>query len=291
MDMLRWLAVIGLLGAGKSNEEPPPAASPPDLQMVSAGAEPRVLLRYHPVAGATEKLEVSIDIELDAGGMGGPMPTIVMTLAVTVDAQLPTGATKLHATIEGVVARDVPGSKVEAASLATTLDPIKGLTFDAILSPNGRLTATSLDARAQKLPTSTQSSLASLVSGFEQTMMPLPDVPVGPGAVWRNSRPVSRDAMTLTAVNTVTLVSTKGSSITYSVDSSLHGADQQASEGSDSVKVEDITGSAAGKGTVDLGTLAVTSELLSELRTKMTAPGDVEPTEMTMATMTKVKPL
>jgi hypothetical protein len=285
------LAVIGLAVACKSNDAPPPPATPSEVQVVSAGDEPRQLLRYHPVTGTTQKLEVAIDIELDAGGLGGPMPTLVMTLDVTVEGQLPTGAAKLHATIEGVVAHDIPDSKVQAASLAATLDPMKGVVFDALLLPSGKLTSLALDARAKKLETATQTSLASLVSSFEQTMMPLPDVPVGAGAVWRTSRPVTRDGMTLTAVSTLTLASVKGSSFSYSIESTLHGDDQSAHDGSDTVDVKDITGTGGGKGTVDLSTLAITSVLFAELRTKMSSPGDTEPTEMTMATATKVKPL
>jgi hypothetical protein len=286
------LAAIGLAaGACKSSDAPPPPVSPPDLQMVSAGAEPRQLLRYHPVAGTTQKLEVAIDIELDAGGMGGPMPTLVMSLIVSVDAQLPTGAVKLHATIEGVVAQDVAESKVTAASLATTLEPMKGIGFDAILAPNGRLSTLALDVRAQQLPATTKTSLGSLVNSFEQTMMPLPEVPVGPGAVWRSSRPITRDGMKLTSVSSVTLESIKGTQFGYTIESTLHGDDQTARDGSDSVDVKDITGTGGGKGSVDLATLAVTSVLIAELRTKMSAPGDTEPTEITMATATKIRPL
>lgn len=286
-----WIVAIAFHGACKSNETPPSPPSAPDLQIVSAGGEPRELLRYRPVANTTQKLEVTIDIELDAGDMGGPMPTLVMTLAVNVGATLPTGQTTIRATIEGIAARDVPDSQVAASSLGPTLEPMKGIAFDAVLSPNGRLTGTSIEGRAQKLPTPTQTSLASLVNSFEQTLMPLPDVPVGPGAVWRNSRPITRNGMTLTAVNSVTLVSKTGSSISYTIDSTLHGADQSANEGSDTVDVKDITGTGGGMGTVDLTTLAVTSEITAELRTKMSAAGDAEPTPLTMATVTRVKPL
>lgn len=286
-----WIVTIGLCAACKSNEAPPTPPPPPDLQIVSAGGEPRELLRYRPVPNTTQKLEVTIDIELDAGDMGGPMPTLVMTLTVNIGATLPTGQSAIHATIDRIVARDVPNSHVAAASLGPTLEPMKGIVFDAVLSPNGRVTGTSIDGRAQKLPAPTQISLASLVNSFEQTLMPLPDVPVGPGAVWRNSRPITRDGMTVTAVNSITLVSRQGSSFSYTIDSTLHGADQTAHDGSDAVEVKDITGTGGGKGTVDLTTLAVTSEIIAELRTKMSAPGDVEPTPLTMATITKVKTL
>jgi hypothetical protein len=215
---ISWIVAIGVCGACKSNEAPPPPPSRPDLHMVSAGGQPRQLLRYHPAPNTTQKLEVAIDIVLDAGEMGGPMPTLVMTLALNIGAALPTGHTPLHATIEAIEARDVPQSQVQAASLMPTLEPMKGIAFDTILSPNGRVTATSIDARSKTLPSPTQMSLTSLVNGFEQTLMPLPDVPVGPGAVWRNSRPITRDGMTMTAVSSVTLVGVDGSTFRYAID-------------------------------------------------------------------------
>ena len=57
------------------------------------------------------------------------------------------------------------------------------------------------------------------------------------------------------------------------------------------ITIKDIVGNGGGKGTIDLGTLAVTSELAAELRAEMTATGDPAPTKMEMATLQKVRPL
>jgi hypothetical protein len=290
-----WIpAHVGVLASCRDRDAPVPAATPPDLAIVSRGAEPRTLLRYRPQVGAERRLEVTIDMELDAGGMGGPLPSLVMTLVVNVDALLPNGQAKLHATIEGVTARDQEASKVSAASLTSFLEPMKGITFDAVLAPDGRVTATTLDAKGTQLPSKVQIPLGSLVDSFAQTLMPLPDVPVGAGAVWRSSRPLTRNGIELTAVNSISLTSVTGTTFSYTLDSSLHGADQTASDsgsGSARVDVKGITGHGAGKGTVDLTTLAVTSELFAQLQAEMTSPGDVEPTKMEMATLSKVRPV
>ncbi len=300
------------LASCRDHDAPVPAVRPPDLEIVSHGGEPRTLLRYRPAVGTKQRYEVTIDLEVGAGDMGGPLPTLVMTLAVSVDGTTPAGQAKLHASIENVVARDQPGSKVSSASLGPVLEPLKGIGFDALLTPDGRVSAATLDARARALPSTTQASLGSLVDSFAQTLMPLPDVPVGPGAVWRSSRALNGNGLVLTSVSSVSLTRVTGSTFEYTLDSTLHGNDQSIAEAGGggsgsaagsgsgsatgsgsaaSLVVKGITGRGSGKGTVDLVTLAATTELIADLQSEMTAPGETAPTKMEMASMTKVRPL
>jgi hypothetical protein len=302
LPALVWIAVVAFdLASCRDHDTPVPAAKPPDLEIVSHGGEPRTLLRYRPAVGTKQRLEVTIDLEVGAGDMGGALPSLVMTLAVSVDAVTPTGA-KLQAAIENVVARDQPSSKVSAASLGAVLEPLQGIGFDALLSPDGRLGAATLDARAKQLPTMTQTSLGSLVDSFSQTLMPLPDVPVGPGAVWRSSRPLNGNGLVLTSVSSISLTRVSGSTFEYTLDSTLHGDDQTIAEigsagsgsaagSGGSLAVKGITGRGTGKGTVDLVTLSATTEMIADLQSEMTAPGETEPTKMEMASMTRVRPL
>jgi hypothetical protein len=299
-----------------------PAARPPDLEIVSLGSEPRTLLRYQPVVGTKQRLQVTIDLEVGAGDMGGPLPSLVMTLAVSVDGKTPAGQAKVHAAIENVVAVDQGKSKISAASLGPVLEPLKGIGFDALLTPEGRVSAATLDARARALPKMTQTSLGSLVDSFAQTLMPLPDVPVGPGAVWRTSRALNGNGLALTSVSSVSLTRVSGSTFEYTLDSTLHGDDQSIADSSGagsgsaetgsagsgsagsgsagsgsaaatgtSLVVKGITGRGSGKGTVDLVTLAATTELIADLQSEMTAPGETEATKMEMASMTRVRPI
>ncbi len=286
-------AVVLAMGAScKQSETPVPAVSPPDLQIVSAGNEPRRLLRYHAPKDTHQRLELSIVVALTAGEVGAPMPTIVLTLAYVVDAVMPSGQMTLRGTIEGIHAVETEGSKVPAAALNGPLETLNGLTIHSVLSPTGRITGSTLDPGGKTIAPELDAQLQSLIRSFESTMMTLPDEAVGVGAVWRNSKPVEHNGMKLKAVNTVTLTALEGDAIEYSINTDIHGANQSVTQQGVTIAIEDIVGSGGGKGSIDLATLAVTSELAAELRSRMKATGeDQEPTNMTMTTKQSVRPL
>jgi hypothetical protein len=58
---------------------------------------------------------------------------------------------------------------------------MKGFSIAGMLAPNGRFTPFRLEKGA--VPASFEGTVSSLVASLEQTMMPLPDEPVGVGAV------------------------------------------------------------------------------------------------------------
>lgn len=283
--------LIALVAGCKSREPAPAAVSPPDLQLVSAGSEPRRALRYQPAVGTTQKLEVAVDVELEAGDMGGPMPTLVFAMTVSVEALLPTGDMRVRAVVDDAHAREREGSTVPAVAVTGSIAVLQGLALEAQLSPIGRLTGARVDTTSKPLPADVEAQVASLVASFESTMMPLPVEPVGIGAVWRNSRALTTNGMSLTAVNAVTLTGATGTSITFALDTDVHGKDQTVSQAGISIEIKDLVGTGSGTGTIDLTTLAVTSELTSQLRSVMSAPGDTEPTKMTMTTVSRVRPL
>src|SRR5689334_20450639 len=103
--MVRVLTLVGCLASLCSCDrtdslEPPAPVTAPDLEIVSAGADPRTLLRYHLAAGTEQKLELAIAVQLQAGDLGGPMPTVVVQMTETVDAVMPSGQVLLHARID-----------------------------------------------------------------------------------------------------------------------------------------------------------------------------------------------
>lgn len=286
-----WVVAIACLALACKDDPPPAPVSPPDLELVSAGSEPRQVLRYKPPAGTVLKVGVSIAAELTAGEMGGPMPTVVLTMSYAVDAVLPTGQVTLRATIDDVTALDTPGSKVNPAALRGALATLKGLVIYSVLAPNGRVTGSRIDRGTKTFTPDIEQQLSSLVASFESTMMTLPDEPIGAGAVWRNSRPVEQNGLKLKAVNSVTLLAIKGDTITYNIDTAIHGADQSIQQSDITIEVKDIIGHGGGSGTVDLARLAVTSELAAEFRSEMRTAGDPEATKMEMATLMRVRPL
>jgi hypothetical protein len=279
------------MGCEQAEEAGAGDVSPPDLQLVSAGNAPRKVIRYDVAAGTARRLGLSIAVELGAGEMGGPMPTLLVDLTLRVDAVLPTGQMMLRTTIDGVVAQAVPDSKVSAAAVAGPLQQLEGLAITSLLAPNGRLTGSRLYRGDKKLPPELDQQINSLIANLESTVMPLPDEAIGAGAVWRSSRQLRNNGLELTAVSSVSLVKLGGNLIEYTLDSDIHGPDQSVKQDELVIEVKDIIGNGVGKGTIDLATLGITSELGANLRSEMSAAGDEVATKMEMATLVRVRPL
>jgi len=283
--LLLAMALIGCKGSDDASAN----LGPPDLHIVSAGDEPRQLLRYQAVKGAQQKLEIAIDVAISAGEMGGPMPTIVLTLAIVVE-DVTKGGMKLRTTVTDTAAVDRDDTRVPPAALSGPLDLMKGIVLVTTMAPSGRLSGTTIELGDKQLSGPAKAQLAALTTSFDQLMMTLPEQPVGVGAVWRNSKPLEQNGMKMIAVNSIQLTSVNGDVLGFAIDTQVHGDDQTVKQADLVVDMKDITGTGAGTGTVDLRTLALTSELATTFRTRMQAPGEPDATAMEMSIATRVKP-
>ena len=282
------VAVIGGVGCSKGGDGAS-KAEPPDLQIVSLGNEPRTVLRYRIPKGTSQGIEVSVDMNVNAGDMGGPLPTITMSMLVAVEDVDASGQMKVHTTIIEATARERADAKIPAASLAGPLEKLKGIALSSTLSPNGRASKSEIEG-AKQLPDDTAQQLDTLTSTLQQVTMPLPNEPVGPGAVWRSSRDIQQSGMKMTTVNTFSLISVDGDRLKYTIDTDVHGPDQTVTVGDASVQVKDITGTGGGDGSFSLRSLDMTAVLASEFRSQMAAPGEETPTKMKIVSQIKVTP-
>ena len=194
--MYRLVLLIAVVAWGCKSGEHDRASTqrPPDLQIVSAGNEPRRVLRYQLTQGTTQKLELEVDVNVTANDMGGAMPTMVMTLAVTVENVLPIGA-QLRATVLDAAARDRDDTRVDPDVLTGPLALMKGLAITATLTPSGRVLNSKIAIGDKKMTGAAKAQLAALGSSFDQLLMPLPERAVGVGAVWRTSRAIEQSGM------------------------------------------------------------------------------------------------
>jgi hypothetical protein len=285
------LAVVVFLGCKSRPDADSSSSRSPDLHVVSAGVEPRQRARYRPTKGTKQELEVAVDVDVSAGDMGGPIPTIAMTLSLVVEEVLPTGGMKLRSTVTDAQARDRDESRALAKALGGPLDLMKGIVITTTMMPNGRLVGTKLDTGTKQLPASAKTQLAALLAQFDQLMMPLPEVPIGIGAVWRTSRTLEQNGMKMIAVSSIELVSLGNEILAFEIDTQVHGDDQIVRQGELTLDIKDITGTGSGKGAINLSTLSLTSELSTELRSAMQAQGEPQATQMKMSIVTRVAPV
>src|SRR5690349_3472647 len=124
-------------GCKRHDEDAGKAVEPPDLQVVSQGNAPRRALSYKLAKGTKRALELTIDLDLEAGDMGGPLPTVAMSLLVAVEDVLPDGTMKVHTTIVDATAKDRYESQVPASALSGPLEQMKGIALASTLSAKG----------------------------------------------------------------------------------------------------------------------------------------------------------
>jgi hypothetical protein len=284
------MSALGLAAGCSKGGDTPAVTEPSDLQMVSPGNEPRKQLRYRIPKGTTQGIEVTVDMMLKAGDMGGPLPSMTTSMVVAIeDVNLASQAMTMHTTIVDATAHDREGSTIPAQTLTAALDTMKGLALETTLSPLGRVTKGEVQGGKQ-LSEDVNKQLSAVMTTIEQVVMPLPMEPVGVGAVWRVSRDIEQNGMKMTAVNTMLITALDGDKMTYTIDTTVHGADQSVHQGDQTLELKDITGTGTGKGTISLTKLDINSVLDAEFRSQMSAPGDEKPTAMKMTMQTTVKP-
>jgi hypothetical protein len=197
---------------------------------------------------------------------------------------------KLRSTVLDATARDRDETRVPDGALTGPLEVLKGIVLTSTMTPNGRVFGTQIDIASKDVPPSAKSQLAALTASVDQLMMPLPDDAVGVGAVWRNSKPLEQNGMKMIAVNSIALTAIEGDKLSFEIDTQVHGEDQTIKQGDLTVEMKDITGTGEGKGSIDLRTLALTSELATEFRSAMQAGGEGSATPMRMGIVTRVTP-
>jgi len=283
------LAIVCAAACGNSKEGPSPGPPPGDgVQLITAGSEPRRVLRYHVAKGTTSAVELALDVDIDAAGQGGPLPTLVMTSELVADEVLPDGSMKMHTSIGEVSARERPGSPVTAEQMAEQTRMMSGLVIRGTLSPDGSLREMKVDTGGRVLPPGITAQLETLSKSFEQVAMPLPTVPIGPGASWIHKRHVTQNGMTMLTATTFSLSSIEGDVLTFQSATAVSGKDQTVTQAGESIDMKNVTGTGAGKGTVDLSRMTMTGELSAELAADMSAEG--ETTHMVMKMVTRIAP-
>jgi hypothetical protein len=273
---MRYLALAALVVGCKTNK-PPPAPAPTDVVVVAPGAAPLRALRYAVPKGTKTTIELSIDYKVTAGEIASALPTIVTTLDVACDDVAKTGSMNLHAKVVDATAHERADSQVAPASVASLLEPLKGVSMALTLSPDGRVSQPTIDAGAKPLSPAVDQQMKALATSFQQLAMSLPTAPVGVGAKWRTSRKLTQGGMSLTTVTTVDVTAMDATTVSFTLGSEVHGADQTVMQNGIAVELKDLTGTAEGKGTIDLAKGVTTGELHFDLRSQMSSAGSATP--------------
>ncbi len=253
---------------------PPPPPAKSDIVVVTPGAPPRQLLRYHLAKGSRATVELELEERLAAGEMKSSSPSLSFTLEIAVEEVLANGSMRLSSTITALTARGAP-DQPGVPHVASEATAIKGLAITALLLPDGSITDVKTNIGDQQLSGPAKAEVEQLVLAMPKLVMPLPTVPVGVGAKWRTSRGLGpASPLSLTSVTTIDVTGVSHDVVTYAVSSTVHGADQVVKQDAVDVDCREITGTATGRGSFDLGKLAINGALSAELHIDMTTGSD-----------------
>ena len=272
------------LGCGKSSDKAPPPSPADGVQVLNPGASPREPLRYTLRKGTRSAVELALDVDINAGGQGGPLPTLAMTTDIEILDVAPDGTATLQTTIRDVVARERAGSPISADTMTTQTQVMRGLVMTGKLAPNGKLVDMKVDLGGRALPPGLASQLDTLSKSFEQVAMPLPTAPVGTGAIWMHTKELDQGGMKITTATTVTLVGRTADTFQFTSTTVVTGKDQSVTQAGTTVDVKHLQGSGSGKGTVDLGKVTLTGDLTAEFTADMSSQGQTASMGMKMTT-------
>ena len=272
------------IGCGKSSAKAPPPPPADGVQDLNPGAEPREPLRYALTKGTRSAVELALDVDINAGGQGGPLPTLAMTTDIAILDVASDGTATLQTTIRDVVARERAGSPISADTMTTQTQVMRGLVMTGKLAPNGRLVDMKVDLGGRALPPGLASQLDTLSKSFEQVAMPLPAAPVGTGAIWMHTKELDQGGMKMTTATTVTLVGRTADTFQFTSTTVVAGKDQSVTQAGTTVEVKDLHGSGSGKGTVDLGKVTLTGDITAEFTADMSSQGQTASMGMKMTT-------
>lgn len=275
--------LLAALAACGSDPKLAPSPDPNGIELVWPGSPPRQVLRYAVTKGTKSQLAVTLDVDLDAGGHGSPLPRLTVTSELAIDDVRNDGSARVRVTIREVAstARDL--TTVSANAMTEHMQLLVGVVLVGTLSPDGGIRELHADAAVQ-LPVGLQQQLVQVQSAVQHIAMPLPRVPVGAGAMWRQIKTIDQGGLSLVAATTLSLGSIEGSLVTYTMATSLVGRDQTVTLLGTPIKVAGIGGSGAGKGALDLARMTLVGESTLAFHSQMTAAGETDLMQMTVTT-------
>jgi hypothetical protein len=191
------------------------ASSGQTVKLLSAGAEPRKVLRLHPKAGDKQSIQMTITAEI-ANQVGEaqipPMkvPPITMTIETTVKDVTSEGDINYETVISDASAAEAPGTLpqiVEATKAQVAA--LKGKTGSGAISSQGITRKSEMKATSGA---DAADQMSQYLSDLSSVM--LPEEAVGVGAKWEVRKPIKSKGLTISETTSYQLVSAEGDRLT-----------------------------------------------------------------------------
>jgi hypothetical protein len=300
------LAVACLTGSGLNAAPPqqtpavslpgyPTVGSPSAVTLGSAGAEPRIRLRYKPAAGSKETMTMSMTMALNMvmEGMAMPMdmPIMKMTADIAVSGVAPNGDVTYDVAFTGMTAEATPGMDPSLAATAQgTADSIKALKGSVTMTDRGINKSSSMNADQVADPLLKQ-MLSSMSSSLESMSMPFPEEAIGVGGKWEVRQAIKNAGAQMFQRIQVEVVSVDAQGVTLKTNVEQTIPQQSMSNPAlpgATMNIEKGGGVSAGTTTVRFNSLVPTSESTGSTAMAMTIDMGGQMQKMSVETKLKV---
>ncbi len=262
------------------------------VKLISAGSEPRSVLRLHPAVGDQQTLVMTTKMNMTMSAAGNEMsamdlPAMSTTLSVEVkkisdDGEITYGINFGSTDIEDT--KSPTGAAMKAA-----LGSVGEMSGEAKISDRGIVKTMEMKSTAKDNPMLAQTT-DQMKESATSAATPLPEEAVGSGAKWEHRTKIKSQGMTVDQVQTVELLSVDGDRVELKCTVTQSAANQKIENPSmpgmkmDLVKLV-TTGSS--KASVDLNHLLPVSAT-SEANSDTTMTMNVGQQKQTMSTKMKV---
>ena len=202
------------------------------LKLLTAGAEPRKVLRLHPNVGDKQALTLTtkIAMAMTMGTTPTPamkLPATQMNLAVTVKEIAANGDITCETIIgDASVISDPEVMPAVAEAMKASLSKFKGASGTGKLSDRGFNLGTEMKLPDDADPQARQ-TMDQMKDTLSGTAVPLPEEAVGPGARWEVKAKLKSQGMTIDQTVTYELVSIEDTRITLKSTSAQNAANQK----------------------------------------------------------------
>ncbi len=263
------------------------ASSSSPVKLLSAGAEPRRVLRLQPQPGQLQTTTTTLKMDMDMG-LGQPMnmPAIIMPMEVTVKNVSADGDITYEIVIGDVsVAVDPDALPQVAEAMKASLGGVKGLSGTATMSHRGF----SKDSDSM-LPSDADPQMRQALSQLQETWSniaaQLPEEAVGVGAKWEVRQPLKSQGMTVNQTATYELLSLDGDRLSTAITMTQSASNQKIQNPAMpqmKLDVTKLTGSGRGNMTLDLGqVMPLTASLQAQTEMSLSVDLGGQKQRMTM---------
>lgn len=181
--------------------------------MLDAGVEPRTRLTYAIPVGSAQSFEMTVDMRMDMGSMGGVMtlPRLAMTGDVAIAASPAPASVAYTLTTRRLEFIDRPGAAMPASAINAKLGGVQHMVATGTLAPTGKVSNFAIDAH--EASADVVQSLSGLRQSYDQMVTQFPVAPLGVGGRWQIVADIDQNGMKAKQTATFEVVSITGTSV------------------------------------------------------------------------------